>query len=228
MRPSSDDSRRVLGRPASRRGNLGRVRTLTAAAGACVVLLAAGCSSSVAGRAEVASGAVVPNTSASAPSRLPEPSSGQSGTTPGNTSSAAETPQPSRTGRSDSESPRSSGTTGSSPQPDDTSVSPTPVTSIPGLSTDCNAVLAGITAFSTLLQTAAGGDPISQAAVDQALSRLPRSGLPARPQADITVLRTTISGAAGKSLADLSQLLADGQVVDALKDLSSWAESNCG
>ena len=211
------------------------IRRLAFAAGACAVLLTAGCGSSVAGQAEIAPGAVLPPTSNSAPSPFPDPTTGRSRTSGSSTSesssessSATDTAGSSSTEDTTAASSDSSESTGTSTDSEDTSVAPTPVTSIPGLSKDCNAVLAGITAFGKLLQTAGASDSISQAAVDEALRQLPESGLPARPQADITVLRTTVSGAVGKTVADFGQTLTDGQVVDALKDLSSWAESNCG
>lgn len=221
-----------------------KIRSLAVAAGTCIVLLTTGCGGAVAGEAEIAPGASVPAPSKSSPAPFPDPSSGGSTTSRSSTdgsstdesSRATETSETdtsqstpeSTTETTDSTETTSSTRTTSSRDPEDTAVATTPVTSVPGLSKDCNAVLAGITAFSTLLQGAGAGDTISQAAVDEALKQLPESGLPARPQADITVLRTTVSGAAGKSLADFGQTLADGQVVDALKDLSSWAQENCG
>jgi hypothetical protein len=179
------------------------IRTIVVATGLCVSVLTAGCASSVAGQAQIVPGAVLPTTSGSAPSPFPDPGSG---------------------GSSSSSSPTGDGTDGGG---EDTSVGPTAPTSIPGLSKECNTVLAGITAFTKVLQGAGASETISQATVDEALEQLPASGLPSRPQADISVLRTTVAGAAGKTLAELGGTMTDGKVVDALQDLSNWAEANC-
>lgn len=210
-----------------------KIRTLAVAVGTCAALLTAGCSSQVSGQAQIASGAVVP-ASTSAPSPFPDPTS--SGSTSSESSSSESSSSDSSTSESSSsetestestDSTDSTETSPSSTNPDDTSVGPTSAPSIPGLSKDCNAVLAGITAFSKVLQGASSTGTITQAAVDEALRQLPESGLPARPQADITVLRTTVSGAAGKSLPEFSQALGAAKVIEALQDLSSWAEDNC-
>ena len=215
------------------------IRRIVAAVGLCVSVLAAGCASTVAGQAQVASGAALPTTSQSAPTPFPDPSSDGSST--GESSSSDTSSSESTGGETSSESTGEDPTSESAPtsltentptvtgssDPEDTSERPTSVTSIPGLSKDCSAVLTGITAFGTVLQSSGSSDTISQATVDQVLRQLPESGLPARPQADITTLRTVVSGAAGKTVSELAVSLVDGNVVTALKDLSSWAQDNC-
>lgn len=194
-----------------------KIRTITAATGLFLAVLT-GCGSAVAGQAQIASGAVLPTTSKSAPSPFPDPRSSESTGTSSDTSENTE----------DSQVTENTPTQeSSSTESDDSSVDPTSATSIPGLSRDCNTVLAAITAFSGVLQGAGTDQKISQETVDTALEQLPASGLPARPQADVTVLRETVAGAAGKSLIELGQTLADGKVVAALKDLSSWSQDNC-
>ena len=102
-------------------------------------------------------------------------------------------------------------------------------TGLTGLSADCVTVLGATTAFGSLLADGSGGldGTVSQAAVDSALQQLPASGLPTRPQADVDVLRKTMSAAVGHTVADLAMSIADSTVVDALQDLSSWASTNC-
>lgn len=213
------------------------IRSFAITIGVCVCVVTAGCASSVAGQAQIASGAVLPTTSRSAPSPFPDPSGGESSGQAGSTE-ASTTGTGSTTGSGAPESTASTDDTDVSQNPptpsrssggggDDSSVGPTSATSIPGLSKDCNTVLAGITAFTQVLQGAGASETISQATVDQALQQLPASGLPARPQADISVLRATVSGAAGKTLAELGGKMTDGKVVAALQDLSSWAQDNC-
>ena len=192
------------------------LRTLFAAALG-VSLLTAGCAGSVAGQAEMASGAVLAVPSNSAPAPL-------SGTSSVGTSSSQ---APFSTAESSVESAGESSAAPST-EAEDSSVALTSVADIPGLSKDCTTVLAAITAFSQVLQNAGSTDTISQAMVDQALQQLPASGLPTQPQADITVLRATVAGAAGETLTDLAQTLTDGKVVAALDDLSSWAQDHCG
>lgn len=199
-----------------------KIRTIAVATGLCFAVLT-GCGSSVAGQAQIASGAVLPPTSKSAPAPFPDPSSSES-TGTSSTASEATTSESTQDSQVTENTPtQQSSSTGS----DDSSVGPTSATSIPGLSKDCNTVLAAITAFSGVLQGAGTSDKISQATVDTALQQLPASGLPTRPQADVTVLRETVTGAVGQSLIELGQTMADGKVVAALKDLSSWAQDNC-
>lgn len=207
------------------------IRTIVVT-GLCLSLLTVGCASTVDGQAQIASGAVLPTTS-SAPSPFPDPStSGTTGddSTAATTVSTQDTASPESTESTEStesESTRVTDNTPSSTDADDSSVFPSSVTSIPGLSKDCNAVLAGITAFGKVLQGAGATEKISQATVDEALGQLPASGLPAQPQADVTVLRTAVAGSAGKTLSEFGVTLAQSQVVDALQDLSSWFQDNC-
>lgn len=205
------------------------IRTFVAT-GLCMSILTAGCASVVAGQAEIVSGAVLPTTSQSAPSPFPDPSSTGSmggGSTSSDSFSSGTTGQdPTSDGDTTALTENPPTTTSSSAAEDDPD-GPTSATSIPGPSKDCNAVLAGITAFSLLLRGGGSSDRISQAMVDKALAQLPESGLPARPQADITVLRGVVAGAVGKTASQLSLGLADGNVLAALEDLSSWAQDNC-
>lgn len=221
------------------------VRRTVLATGLCLSLLSAGCASAVAGQAQIASGAALPTTSQSAPAPFPDPGSSQSANESSDTGSpstgssstgssstdapSTDAPSTEPSGSSTSDAPPTAITenTPTGPTSSDSSDGPSSVTSIPGLSKDCSAVLAGITAFSTVLQGGAS-ETISQATVDTALEQLPESGLPARPQADMTVLRQAVSGAAGKTLSEVGLSMIDGKVVNALKDLSSWAQDNCG
>ena len=204
------------------------IRRTIAAVGLSAAVLTAGCASTVAGQAQIAAGAVLPTSSQSAPTPFPDP--GSNGASTGESSSS----DPS-TGESTGEAPTSESTRLTENTPtvtdssdaEDTSAAPTAITSIPGLSKDCNAVFAGITAFGSVLQSGGSSETISQATVDTALAQLPSSGLLARPQADITVLRTVVSGAAGKTVTELGLSMTDGKVVNALKDLTSWAQDNC-
>lgn len=208
-----------------------RIRTLALAGALAVTLLVAGCATSIAGQAQVDPGAVA---TASAPSSDESSGSAEESTSPesGADQTVSEPSTPESTEdqgptEQTSASPTSDGTSDSSTSTSEQSVVPT---SIPGLSADCNKVLAAITAFSSVLQGADAGDmnaKITQATVDAALQQLPASGLPARPQADVNVLRTTVSGAAGKTIAELGLTMTDGKVVAALQDLSSWATSTC-
>lgn len=199
------------------------IRRAVLATGLCLSLLTAGCASAVAGQAQIASGAAPPTTSQSAPAPFPDPGGSESSTSESSGSESSES------STSDDPSTGITENTPTGPTSSDTSEGPSSVTSIPGLSKDCSAVLAGITAFSMVLQGGDGdGDTISQATVDTALEQLPESGLPARPQADMTVLRQAVAGAAGKTLSEVSLSMVDGKVVNALKDLSSWAQDNCG
>ncbi len=197
------------------------VRSLAAAGGLALAVVVAGCATSVAGQAEMAVTPAVAGTS------VPGfPTSNDSGgplTTSLRTLSAPTTlvfstsltisgplPQPPLG--------RSSGSVPDGP------------TSIPGLSADCKKVVAAISAFTTVLQDSSattGGDVISQATVDAALKQLPAAGLPAAPQADINILRETVRAAVGKTVTQLGMTMADGKVLGALQDLSSWAATNC-
>lgn len=205
------------------------IRTFVAT-GLCMSILTAGCARVVAGQAEIVSGAVLPTTSQSAPSPFPDPSS--TGSTGGG-STSSDSSSSEATGQDPTSDGDTTALTGNPPTAtsssaaEDTPDGPPSATSIPGLSKDCNAVLAGIKAFSLLLQGGGSSDRISQAMVDKALAQLPESGLPARPQADITVLRGVVTGAVGKTASQLGLGLADGKVLNALEDLSSWAQDNC-
>lgn len=210
------------------------IRRTVLATGLCLSLLTAGCASVVAGQAQIATGAVLPSTSQSAPAPFPDPSGDGSSTSgPPSTESTAGSSESSpggdgTTGVTGNAPTGPSGSTGPSSESTGSSDGPTSVTSIPGLSKDCSTVLAGITAFSTILQSGgSASDTISQATVDKALEQLPESGLPARPQADMAVLRKVVSGAAGKTISELGLSMVDGKVVTALQDLSSWAQANC-
>ena len=213
------------------------IRRTIAAVGLCVAVLTAGCASTVAGQAQIVSGAVLPTTSQSAPTPFPDPSgdgssTGESSSSDPSTSESTgdDTTSESTGEAATSESTRlteNTPTVTDSSDAEDSSAAPTAITSIPGLSKDCNAVFAGITAFGSLLQSGGSSETISQATVDTALAQLPSSGLPARPQTDITVLRTVVSGAAGKTVTELGLSMTDGKVVNALKDLTSWAQDNC-
>ncbi len=195
-------------------------------------VLATGCAGSVAGQPEVAATALVPAVStvsraspATAPTPAAESPTDQT-SSPASTSSRRETDE-----RTADATTTARLTTGTGPPATTGSRGSVGPTSIPGLSADCNKVLAAITAFTSVLQGIAGGtsgDTISQADVDDALQQLPTSGLPARPQADVNILRATIKSAAGKTITGLALSLSDGKVVDALQDLSSWATVNCG
>jgi hypothetical protein len=219
-----------------------KFRTLAVAGGLAVTLLTAGCAKSVAGQAEVLAGAVAPvGSSVAGLTDLPQPSappvSGGDATAPDETSqniaptSDASAPSADSTTSDASTTPKVPSTTSapSSSASDKSVPALTGPTSIPGLSADCNKVLAAITAFSSVLQgvTSGADTTISQATVDAALKQLPASGLPAQPQADINVLRTTISGAGGKTVTELALSMTDGKVVAALEDLSGWATTNC-
>ena len=208
-----------------------KIRTLTLAAGLSIALLTAGCATSVAGQAQVNPAAVVA-ASAAAPSSA---ASSASSSEDAGASSQVESTEPTTPASSTS---ASESTVSTSPAP---TAAPTTTrssksgpaagpTSIPGFSADCNKILAGITAFSSLLSDASNGSAtatISQASVDAALKDLPASGLPAKAQADVTVLRATASSAAGKTITQLALTLTDGKVVAALEDLTTWASTNC-
>ncbi len=208
-----------------------KIRTLTLAAGLTIALLTAGCATSVGGQAQVNPAAVVA-ASAAAPSSAAAPASSSE---EASVSSQVESTEPTTPASSTSASPS---TVSTSPAPTAAptttrSSKPSPTagpTSIPGFSADCNKILAGITAFSSLLSDASSGSAnatISQASVDAALKDLPASGLPAKAQADVTVLRATASSAAGKTITQLALTLTDGKVVAALEDLTTWASTNC-
>lgn len=213
-----------------------KTRTLTLAAGLTIALLTAGCATSVGGQAQVNPAAVVA-ASAAAPSSAAAPASSSE---EASVSSQVESTAPTTTASSPSASPS---TVSTSPAPTAAPTTATPTTtrsskpsptagptSIPGFSADCNKILAGITAFSSLLSDASSGSAnatISQASVDAALKDLPASGLPAKAQADVTVLRATASSAAGKTITQLALTLSDGKVVAALEDLTTWASTNC-
>lgn len=201
------------------------VRTMLVAGGLCVSVFTAGCASTVAGQPQIASGAVLPTTSQSAPAPFPDPTG--DGSSSEDSTSSESTSSESTSDSAPTAITENTPTPTNSSDGDDTSQDPTSATSFPGLSKDCSSVLAGITAFSTVLQTSGSNDEISQGTVEAALAQLPESGLPARPQAGITVLRTVVAGAAGKTVSELGISLMDGKVVTALKDLSSWAEDNC-
>ena len=229
------------------------LRIAAVMAGLCATVMTAGCAASVAGQAQIAPGAVLANSSTSAPPPFPDTTATGSAATVTNPTDTTVDQVPQGTATPSTVGPGESGTTGGGggdstatnstdppnltdlpTAPDlptansgDESVGPTSLPGIPGLSKDCNTVLAAITAFSSVLQGVQATATISQATVDEALKQLPASGLPDRPQADVDVLRATIAAAAGKSLADLGITLADGKVVTALKDLSGWAQSNC-
>lgn len=98
-------------------------------------------------------------------------------------------------------------------------------TSVEGLPADCNKVLAAITAFGSVLESTK--PTISKATVDDALEQLPESRSPAELQADVRVLRTIVSGAAGKSVAEVGVTIVDGTALTALQRLSTWATANC-
>ncbi|MET3807559.1 cytoskeletal protein RodZ [Nakamurella sp. UYEF19] len=216
-----------------------KIRTLALAGVLGVSLLIGGCATSIAGQAEVAAGAVA---SGSAPTSdgstgSDSTTSTQSPETPSADQTSSDTGSPDATAEQSTGDQNSAPTTGNSSSGDsstsepstsasDRSVAPT---SIPGLSADCNKVLAAITAFSSVLQGGTGdmNAKITQSAVDDALKQLPASGLPERPQADINVLRATVSAAAGKTIAELGMTMTDGKVVAALQDLSSWATTTC-
>ena len=210
-----------------------KLRVLGATLGLAVALVTAGCATSIAGQAETVAGAVVTNGATSDDSTSDDSTSTSSADDPksdigSSAPSSAELTEVNPSGGDLPSQPlppagttvMSTGTPVESPVP----------TSIPGLPADCNKVLAGITAFSSVLQGASSGTAdttISPAAVEAALAKLPASGLPAQPQADVTILRATLKGAAGKTITELAITLTDGKVVAALEDLSTWASKNC-
>ncbi len=222
-----------------------RFRTALAGSGLCLALVTAGCATSIAGQAEVASGARLGTSTATADSGGARPnssvpsfpvSSGVSSTDDESTSSGADPGEPSTslgtsgpTTSFTSDTSSSSDSTVSEGSSTSSNSSLTPLTSIPGLSADCNKVLASISAFGTVLQEASAGSDqkVSQATVDAALAQMPASGLPAQPQRDIDLLRATVQNAAGKTIVELGQTFSDGKVLAAIKDLSEWETSNC-
>lgn len=204
-----------------------KIRTLAVVGGLAVAVLTAGCMASVAGQAEVDPGAVASASSSStgstgparADGNAPRPQSSMSEVLPAGTTviNSSETTLVLSTPLTVTARTRIS---------DDKSV-PLAPTSIPGASAACNQVIAGITAFSALLRGAGDTETISPAAVATTLTAMPASGLPAVIQPDMTILRSLVSAAAGKSVNDLALGLSDSKAISALDDLSNWTAQNC-
>lgn len=198
------------------------VRRLAIVAGLALALTTAGCATSIAGQAEPAPGASIPT---SAPALVPAATSND----PDKGPDAGTTAAPTADGdTSVGETTNPASTPPGSPTSELPSV-PGLQSSIPGLTADCDKVLAGITAFTSVLQSGPSGADatISQADVDAALAQLPPTGLPAQPQADMIILRGAVVDAAGKTISELTMALTDGKVVGALEDLSTWVSKNC-
>jgi hypothetical protein len=217
-----------------------RCRVHAVAGGLAGLLLIAGCAQSVSGSAAVAPAGLASVLSSSLsrsvhslPTGVPSGSGDATATDETDarspdTSSATETTETS-TESADSTTSDELPSTAEGPATTTSRTRLTAPSSIAGLSADCNKVLAAVTAFSGLVQSVSN-DPsatISKATVDAALKQMPASGLPSRPQADINVLRTTVSGSAGKSATDMLMSLGDGKAVAALQDISSWTTSSC-
>ena len=219
------------------------VRRMALTGGVAVTLLLAGCATSVAGQGQVDPDAALSGTLEFNPtSALPDPGSSADdpgtaadpGTAdnPGTADDPGTADEPSADATTDQQSADPTGTELVVPTHALPSISrPQPIPSpIPGLSAACNQVLAGVTAFSALLSGASTGSTdavISQAKVDAALKSLPTSGLPARVQTDVNLLRATAKAAAGKTVMQLAMTLTDGKTLAALQDLSTWVSTNC-
>ena len=200
-------------------------------------LLAAGCAKSVSGQAVVNAAAQVPasagsTTTGAAPPSIPtdsddssdsDGSSSSAQPTDDESSSSTEAPPTATPVPPTSPATSSDGST--------TRTSSPSITSIPGLSADCNKVLAGAQAFTTLFEGITSSSDlntkVSQATVDKALAALPASGFPAAVQGDVNTLRAWTSAASGKTITDLAMSLTDGKVTTALTNMSSWVSSNC-
>ena len=219
------------------------VRQLTAAGGLVIALLTAGCATSVGGQAQLDPAAVVATTLSSAD---PTGTASESGTDSPEVSTDQSSTDPTTEQQSAPISSESAPPTGDVPEP--TTDAPesstsrastgsrttggltTVPTSIPGFSAACNHIVAGVSAFSALLSDASSGsatDRISQAKVDATLKALPTTGLPARAQKDVDVLRATAKAAAGKTITELAMTLTDGKTVSALQDLSMFLSTGC-
>ncbi|WP_172832326.1 hypothetical protein [Nakamurella panacisegetis] len=192
-------------------------------------LLVGGCATTVSGQAQV--NAAAQATAASSPAT----STGSSASSPtGSTESGGSSSTSSATGLTE---PSTSGTPvpptspGTSTHGTITKSGPSSLSSVPGLSADCNKVLAGVQAFTALFdQISSSGDmnaKVTQASVDAALKALPASGLPPAVQGDVTTLRSWAGGAAGKSMTELAMSLTDGKVTTAITNLSTWLTTNC-
>ena len=212
-----------------------KFRAAVIAGSLALTLLTAACAKSVSGQAEPAGGAVPSAAASSAAagatglltdtSALPVPSPeapsspDQDATSAVTTAEAPSTSEPSTSTASDSSTTSRVTSKTSS------------ITSIPGLPADCNKVLAGLQAFTTLFQdissTSDVNATISQAKVDAALKSMPASGLPAPVQANMNILRASVSSAGGKTITDLALSLSDGKVTTALGDMSTWISTNC-
>jgi hypothetical protein len=200
-----------------------KMRTLAVAAGLGVALLVSACATSVGGQAELNPAALV--------STAVDTSTGPTDLTTDDSSSAEPTSSSDATTEQQTTEQQTTEqqTTAHTTKSPATTLS-TAITSIPGFSADCNQVLAGVTAFGALLSAATSGSAdtkVTRAQVETALKELPTSGLPAKAQADVNILRAAASAAAGKTVMDLALTLQDGKVVGAIQDLSTWISTNC-
>lgn len=214
-----------------------KMRTLAVAVGLGVALLVSACATSVGGQAELNPAALVstavdtstgPTDLTTDDSSSAEPTSSSVATTEQQTTESITTASTSEQQTTEQQTTEQQTTAHTTKSPA-TTLS-TAITSIPGFSADCNQVLAGVTAFGALLSAATSGSAdtkVTRAQVETALKDLPTSGLPAKAQADVNILRAAASAAAGKTVMDLALTLQDGKVVGAIQDLSTWISTNC-
>lgn len=209
-----------------------KMRTLAGAACLGVALLVSACATSIGGQAELNPAALVStavDTSTGPADLTMDDSSSAEPTSSSDATTEQQTTESITTASTSEQQTTEQQTTAHTTKSPATTLS-TAVTSIPGFSADCNQVLAGVTAFGALLSAATSGSAdtkVTKAQVETALKDLPASGLPAKAQADVNILRAAASAAAGKTVMDLALTLQDGKVVAAIQDLSTWISTNC-